>query len=68
MEYISNDHVLPVPLNLVRIPRAIIEWCFDCCESDEEEEIEETDLMANTKSFRTPVTKNGVEVCTLSLS
>ena len=65
MEYISNEHVLPVPLNLMRIPRAIVEWCCDGCEEEEEEEKEDTDLLISTKSFRAPFTKNGVEVKTL---
>ena len=70
MEYISNDHVLPVPLNLVRIPRAMIEWCCDCCDPEEEDELEDQQEVTMNgknvgKNFSAPITKNGVEVCTV---
>ena len=28
----GDGEVLPVPLNLVRAPRAFLEWVFNCCE------------------------------------
>lgn len=30
MEYMGDGEVLPSPLNLARIPRAICEWVCDC--------------------------------------
>lgn len=67
MEYISNDHVLPVPLNLVRIPRGILESCCDCCSPDDEDEWEEQEVIMNGKAFKAPpITKNGVEVINLN--
>ena len=63
MEYISNELVLPVPLNLVRIPRAVIEYCCEGCNQEVEEEVDENDVILNGKSFASPpITKNGVEV------
>ena len=64
MEYISNALVLPVPLNLVRIPRAVMEYCCEGCNKEEEEEEEdENDAILNGMSYDAPpIIKNGVEV------
>ncbi|KAH3776726.1 hypothetical protein DPMN_178159 [Dreissena polymorpha] len=32
----GDGEVLPVPLNLVRAPRAMFEWLFDCCDKEED--------------------------------
>lgn len=64
MEYMTEEDVLPVPLNLVRMPRAIFEWIFDCC--DKEENTTDEQVMENGNnglpSREGPVSRNGVEV------
>ena len=67
MEYISEEEVLPVPLNLARIPRSVIEWIFDC--RTEEKSTGTPDEMPNiydigngTTSPGIPISRNGVDV------
>ncbi|KAL4234378.1 hypothetical protein ACF0H5_006025 [Mactra antiquata] len=63
MEYMAEEDVLPVPLNLVRMPRAIFEWIFDCCDK------EDTDINqeliecgnGNLPPGDGPVSRNGIE-------
>ena len=63
MEYISNALVLPVPLNLVRIPRAVVEYCCEGCSEEEYvEEEEDNDVMLNGTYDAPPIIKNGIEV------
>ncbi|WAR11309.1 TRPC3-like protein, partial [Mya arenaria] len=62
LEYMGDGEVLPVPLNLLRAPRAFMEWLCDCCEVSEES-LEpppvENDPYGSTEG---PVDTNGVKV------
>jgi hypothetical protein len=63
MEYMTEEDVLPVPLNIVRLPRAIFEWIFDCWDKDEENLKIPVEMNGTTLNDM-PVTRNGTDVST----
>ncbi|XP_060587786.1 short transient receptor potential channel 7-like [Ruditapes philippinarum] len=60
MEYMTEEDVLPVPLNIVRLPRAIFEWIFDCWDKDEENLKIPVEMNGTTLNDM-PVTRNGAD-------
>lgn len=68
LEYMSDGEVLPVPLNLLRIPRAICEWICDCGDTEDFKEpplspfndIDAYENMAMPQNDVAP--RNGVDV------
>lgn len=74
LEYMGDGEVLPVPLNLARIPRAICEWVCDCGEGNDNfkepptSPFNDIDVYENMTMARDDVNapRNGVEVRTLN--
>ena len=65
LEYMGEGEVLPVPLNLARIPRSICEWMCDCGNEENYKEPPSSpfnDIDAYDAMSMPPNDRNGVEV------